>query len=164
MVMNNKFTFELANRPWAIFIDGGSNCHVVGNHIQGASIGIELEGQNCTANNNWIKVTEDNASNRGIVVGATENQVNGNYIIGPGVSTANIGIQVEAGFDEVQINNNYIRNWATGIEVNATTNDNTMIMGNYTNTCTTEITDNGTGTFSSHDPTATTAQNLNYSA
>lgn len=134
------------------FDTAGSFGVVVGNIIKDAATkAIRVQGGHNSVCSNVIDATSSNAI--GIQVNGGDNCIISDNTIEGYSSAGGIGIQVTSNADENVVANNRISNCNTGIEINASTENNNLVHGNMLRGNTTAFTDNGTATTSADNVT-----------
>lgn len=173
VISGNTITGTLSTNTGYGIENTGSYVQMIGNNITYTSEGIRTTGgfsnisgnsiNNGSTSTYGIYASASVASITGNIIYASGTiiylnslgaVVNGNKIEGAGSGT---GISIAAGRDDCVIVGNSIGSVSTGINVTASTIDNTTIVGNRIE-ATTKITDSGTATFKA---TATDGDNLN---
>lgn len=133
---------------YAIFARNvGSGLVISGNTINiGAGAGIYIDGgtTDWLVTGNRVNISTTNASSYGVYIDATRGVFSSNYVTNGSLSR--IGVSVAGTRDNININGNTIYNFATGIEIQASTSDACTIVGNDLSGNTTPIADSGTAT------------------
>lgn len=124
---------------------------IAGNSIYGGKYGIQIASADNVVDGNVI--TPDTATILyGVYVGASDCVVSNNRIRNVG-SQAGVGIYVAPAMDYTIMSGNNINNFTTGIEINASTSDKSIVTSNILLNNTTALTDNGTSTTSANNVT-----------
>lgn len=142
-VTGNVFSTFTSSQTGAM-IQLGRGCAATGNVIQGGTLGIQANSDHCSITGNNIY----GSSGTGYQLSGSYSTVIGNtYASGGGTATA---IVVDASVDACVISGNMVDGSVgtiTGISIAASTADETTIVGNGLQSCSTPISDSGTGTF-----------------
>ena len=162
------------NDTSAVFRIGGAGGHVVGNRFECSTsagtnpVFVSIDGTHSQFSGNYLKAFASSPMVVGVEAGGqsniliTGNTFYGYFIKGVDVTgnknsitnnqiysftaTSATGVYIDASKDDVNVKGNYIDNFATGINVSASSCDRAFIDGNDVYNCTTGISDSGTST------------------
>lgn len=133
-------TFIIDDTAIGVRVGGGT---FSGNAVTDGLVGIVAGSSQPIITGNTITSQAD-----AIQVNGAQTAVSGNYFFGAGTTAGFTAIDVLTSIDEVSIQNNYIANYAVGINVTDSACDRTTIISNtIDNNVTTPIVDAGTNTY-----------------
>lgn len=145
---NNTFNATGSTGHDYIFVGcgGGSGTTFTGNTFY--SGGATYRVQALYWQGNYTSISGNSFYGRfgnAIAIYGSDNDVSGNNLFSS-TTTSSTGIYINSAVDNCVINGNKIKSFGTGLSVNASTCDNNVIVGNSFASCTTTLTDSGTGT------------------